>query len=75
MRHCAKVFLEEHSIELVGDSEVAVSAGKAKALNRLRARCQEAKHALSTASSTVIEVDALYDGCDLEVEVFHYDRV
>ena len=39
--------------------------GNQRALRRLRTACERAKRTLSTAASTTVEVDSLFDGIDL----------
>merc|ERR1712032_1419508 len=39
-------------------------AGNQRALRRLRAQCERAKHILSSATQATIEIDCLFDGID-----------
>ncbi|ORC87554.1 heat shock 70 kDa protein [Trypanosoma theileri] len=39
--------------------------GNARAVRRLRTACERVKRTLSSSSNATVEIDALYDGCDL----------
>ncbi|KAH9598538.1 Heat shock protein 70 family [Trypanosoma melophagium] len=39
--------------------------GNARAVRRLRTACERVKRTLSSSSNASVEIDALYDGCDL----------
>lgn len=56
--------LVSHVIERAGLSSLS-----AKATRRLLTACERAKRALSSATSTVVEVEAIQDGKDVRVEV------
>jgi L1 cell adhesion molecule like protein len=43
--------------------------GNPRAMRRLRTACERAKRALSTATATSIEIDALYDGVDFNSKI------
>ena len=44
-------------------------SGDARALRRLRTACERAKRTLSSASSTTVEIDSLFDGEDFTATI------
>ena len=42
-------------------------------LRRLRTACEKAKRNLSSAASAAIEIDSLFDGVDLMVQLHEHD--
>jgi L1 cell adhesion molecule like protein len=62
VEYCVKEFVRKHK------TAVNVNENK-RALRRLRTACEKAKRTLSAASSTVIEVDSLYDGLDFSIQL------
>lgn len=55
---CTNEFRRKHNIDLKSN---------AKALRRLRGYCEKAKRALSSSTQTTIDIDALYEGKDLNI--------
>lgn len=53
--HFLKEFKRKHRLDMTGD---------ARAMNKLRRACEQAKRTLSTATQAVVQVDGLYDGID-----------
>ena len=58
VEYCAAEFKRKHNIELNENM---------KALRRIRSTCEKAKRALSAATQTTIDVDAVIDGKDLSI--------
>ena len=58
VEYCAAEFKRKHNIELKENM---------KALRRIRSACEKAKRALSAATQTTIDVDAVIDGKDLSI--------
>jgi heat shock protein 1/8 len=52
---CVNEFKKKHKHDITGN---------ARALRRLRTACERAKRTLSNATTTTIEVEALYEGTD-----------
>ena len=55
---CIEEFKRKHKKDLTGND---------RALRRLRTSCERAKRTLSNATSTKVEVEALFDGVDFEM--------
>ncbi|KAH8047121.1 ATP binding protein [Aureococcus anophagefferens] len=61
MDHCVAAFKKKHKgMDIAGDP---------KALQRVRKQCELAKRALSSATQTSVDVDAVHQGVDLSVPV------
>merc|ERR1711871_1542752 len=60
VEYCAKEFQRKYKSDLRQNK---------KALRKLRTACERAKRALSTSTSTVIEIDSLYDGEDFSTTI------
>lgn len=60
--YCVKEFIRKNK------SAVGIKENK-RALRRLRTACEKAKRNLSAASSTVIEVDSMYEGLDFQTQI------
>ncbi|CAM9407189.1 unnamed protein product [Chrysoparadoxa australica] len=60
MNHCIQQFKMKSKKDVSGDS---------RAIQRVRRVCEEAKRALSTQTSTNINVEALCDGIDMSLQV------
>ena len=58
VEYCSNEFKRKTNIDLKGNS---------KALRRLRGYCEKAKRALSNSTQTMIDIDALVDGKDLNI--------
>ncbi len=57
---CVNEFKKKNKVDLTTN---------ARAMRRLRTACERAKRVLSTSTSTVIEVEALYDGIDFSQNI------
>jgi heat shock protein 1/8 len=60
LEHCKKEFTRKTQSDLSGD---------ARALRRLRTACERAKRTLSSGAQTTIEIDSLFDGKDLNMQI------
>ncbi|MED6110617.1 70-kilodalton heat shock protein, variant 3 [Stylosanthes scabra] len=60
VNHCVEFFKGKYNKDI---------SGNLKALGRLRSHCERAKRNLSSNSHTRIEIDALYEGIDLNLTV------
>jgi heat shock protein 1/8 len=60
LEHCKKEFARKAGSDLSGD---------ARALRRLRTACERAKRTLSSGAQTTIEIDSLFDGKDLNMQI------
>ncbi|KAH6650912.1 heat shock protein 70 [Chaetomium tenue] len=60
LEHCKKEFLRKTQSDLSGDP---------RALRRLRTACERAKRTLSSGAQTTIEIDSLFDGKDLNMQI------
>ena len=60
--YCVKEFIRKNK------SLTGVVNNK-RSLRRLRTACERAKRNLSSAASSVIEVDSLYEGCDFHTQI------
>lgn len=72
MKHCLKEFQDTENIDLMKERESPdkrVKDAVARALGRLRAKCELAKERLACSISTLIDVDGLYQNRDLCVEL------
>ena len=56
MDHFVKEFKRQHGKDMTGDD---------RALRRLRTACERAKRTLSSATRATVEIDSLFQGCDL----------
>lgn len=72
MTYCLKEFQDVEKIDLMKDrqsDDKRVRDAVARALGRLRAKCEGAKEQLATSPSTIVDVDGIYDNRDLSVEL------
>jgi heat shock protein 1/8 len=60
MEHCKKEFLKKTKKDISGDG---------RALRRLRTACERAKRTLSSGAQTTIEIDSLFEGEDLFIQI------
>ena len=60
MNHFVKEFMRKHKRDITGNPQ---------ALRRLRNHCERAKHALSCAIWTSIEIDSLFEGIDFYTSI------
>ncbi len=60
MAHFAKVFQRKNKLDITGDK---------RAMQRLRAACENVKRTLSTQTSATVELEALKDGVDLRESI------
>ncbi|MED6110616.1 70-kilodalton heat shock protein, variant 2 [Stylosanthes scabra] len=60
VNHCVELFKRKYNKDI---------SGNLKALRRLKSHCERAKRNLSSNSQTRIEIDALYEGIDLNLTV------
>ena len=61
MAHCVESFKRKHKGMDVSDDP--------KALQRIRKQCELAKRALSSATQTTVDVDAVHQGIDLSIPI------
>nr|KAJ0227728.1 hypothetical protein LSAT_V11C100036760 [Lactuca sativa] len=60
VNHFVKQFNEKHKKDMIGNT---------KALGQLKAACEKSKRVLSSATETIIEIDALYEGVDFSMKI------
>jgi L1 cell adhesion molecule like protein len=61
--HCLKEFAKKNKVD---NTELRKNA---KTLRKLRTACEKAKRTLSSASSSTVEVDSLFDGIDFRIKI------
>ncbi|XP_023745399.1 heat shock cognate 70 kDa protein isoform X1 [Lactuca sativa] len=60
VNHFVKQFNEKHKKDI---------SGNIKALGRLKAACEKSKRVLSSATETILEIDALHEGVDFSMKI------